>query len=91
MAEKTDIMHGTLEDISKNVSKLTKHLLKNLSSENTAANEVVSAANTASTDILKEMAGTLKEILSKNSDAITNSQSAQLPESTQILIEQEFC
>ena len=60
MAEKIDKMHGTLEDISKSVSKLTKHLLKNLSSENTAANEVVSAANTASTDILKEMAGTLK-------------------------------
>ena len=35
------------------------------------------------------LAGTLKEILSKNSDDITNSQSAQLPESTQILIEQE--
>ena len=89
MAEKIDKMHGTLEDIAKNVSKLTKHLIKNSSSENTAAKEVVSAANTASTDILEEMAGSLKEILSKNSDAITNSQSAQLPKSTQILIEQE--
>ena len=62
--EKIDKMHGTLEDISKNVSKLTKHLLKTSSSENTAAKEVVSAVNTATTDILKEIAGTLKEILS---------------------------
>ena len=73
----------------KKVSKLTKHLLKSSSSENTAATEVVSAAKTASTDILKEMAGTLKEILSTRSDAITNSQLAQLPESTQLFLEQE--
>ena len=50
---------------------------------------MVSVAKTTSNDILKEMAGTLKEILGTQSDAITDSQSAQLPESTQIFLEQE--
>ena len=79
MAEKTDKLHGALEEISKNVSKLTKHLLKSSgsdNSENTSAKKVVSAANT-------------QEILNAKSDAITNSQQAEIPASTQLLIEQE--
>ena len=77
MAEKTDKLHGTLEEISKNVSKLTKHLLKSSgsdNSENTSAKEGLSATNSTSSDILKQISGTLKEILNAKSDAIINSQ-----------------
>ena len=35
--DRIDKMHGTLEDISKHVSKLTKYLIKSSNNENTAA------------------------------------------------------
>ena len=75
-----------------NASKLIKYLLKSSgsdNSENTSAKEVVSAANSTFSDILKEISGTLKEVLNAKSDAITNIQQAEIPESTQLLIEQE--
>ena len=87
--DRMDKNHGTLEDISKNVSKLTKHLIKLSNNENTAAKEVASEANDATAEILKEMSATLKNILKAKTDTITNTQPAELPESTQILIEQE--
>ena len=84
--DRMDKMHGTLEDISKNVSKLTKHLIKSSNNENTAEKEVTSEANDATAGILKEMSATLKEILKAKTDTIANSQPSELPEVTQILI-----
>ena len=84
--DRMDKMHGTLEDISKNVSKLTKHLNKSSNNENTAAKQVASEANDATAGILKEMSATLKDILKAKTDTITNSQPSELPEVTQILI-----
>ena len=56
--EKWDKMCGTLTEISKNVSKISKPLLT--SKETTNAKEVAAGTSEASTEILKEMAGTLK-------------------------------
>ena len=87
MMEKWDKMHGALTDIQKNVSKITKHLLA--PKENTTVKEVVSDTTDTSAEILKEMAGTLKEIL-KTKESAPVSQQADFQGPTQILIEQEI-
>ena len=86
MIEKWDKMCGTLTDISKNVSKISKHLLT--SKENTNVKEAVAGTSETSAEILKEMAGTLKHIL-KAKETATTSQPVELQQTTQILIEQE--
>ena len=87
MLEKWEKMNGTVTEISKNVCKLTKHFIT--SKENTVAKEVVSETSDASAKILKEMAGTLKEIL-KSKDSASVMQPADVQLSTQILIEWEI-
>ena len=86
MIEKWDKMCGTLTDISKNVSKISKHLLT--SKENTNVKEVVAGTSETYAEILKEMAGTLKYIL-KAKETTTTNQPLELQQTTQILIEQE--
>lgn len=87
MLEKWEKMNGTMSEISKNVSKLTKHFIT--SKENTIAKEVVSDTSDTSAKILQEMAGTLKEIL-KSKDTSPMIQPGDVHQSTQILIEQEI-
>ena len=86
MLDKFSEMHGTLKDISKQVSNLVKHLTK--TNENTAVKEIVTVTTDTTSEILKEMAGTLKEILNAKTSQ-TNNQPSEIPESTQVLIEQE--
>ena len=86
MMEKWDKMFGTLTDISKNVSKISKYLLT--SKENTNVKEAVAGTSETSAEILKEMAGTLKDIL-KAKETTPTSQPVELQQTTQILIKQE--
>ena len=59
-----------------------------ISNENTTTKEVVTATRDASAEILKEMAGAFKEILNAKTST-TNTQSSEMQESTQILVEKE--
>ena len=60
----------------------------NKTNENTAVKEIATGTTDTTSEILKEMAGTLKEILNAKTSQ-TNNQPSEIPESTQVLLEQE--
>ena len=67
MMEKFDKKHGILKELSKNVSKISTHLTA--SDKNIIAKEVVYEIKGVTAEILKEMSGSIKDILKGGSPA----------------------